>query len=122
MFKMKILALCFVLLLLTAGKTRDSIVGKWGSQDGDFMEFAHNGKGRGYNNYLRATAYFRWELLEGDSIIFSHLTRDAHNICRYKIQEMVLYDTITIDSCIMSTSQGIVNSWTGRKGIVLAGE
>ncbi len=119
---LKFLALCIVLLLLTAGAIRDSIVGKWGSHDGDFIEFAANGKAVSFNNRLNAAAVFNWEFAQEGELLFSHETKNKSNICKFTIREMALYDTITIYGCLMSTSQGIVNSWSGRKGIALAGE
>lgn len=126
MIVLKISMLCFVLMLvlvlLTAGAPKDSIIGKWGSHDGDSMEFGSAGIGNIFNHRLGKTANFKWEIIADSTIKFSHPMKNLSRDCRFAIYEMAIYDLITISKCRIETSQGIVNNWSGRKGIVLAGE
>lgn len=122
MSKLKILALCSVLLLLTAEKAKNSIIGKWGSRDGDFFEFSAEGKGIAFNYSLQATAKFKWKIITSTSIKFSDPIREGSTTCGFVIYEMSQLEILTIHGCPIITSQGFVDSWSGRKGIIIAGK
>lgn len=117
MAKLKKLTLCTVVLLLStiSAMSEDSIIGKWQSRDGDFMEFKNEGVGSGYNKRFHAIAIFNWKIVGKDAVKFSHpLEARLSQTCKFIIQG----DIITFYKCPMATSQGIVNRWSGKRKVV----
>ena len=119
MAKLKKLVLCagIFLLSIVSAMSENSVIGKWQSIDGDFMEFRNEGVGSGYNKRFHALAIFKWKIVGKDAIKFIHPLQELlSQTCKFTIHG----DVITFYKCPMATSRGIVNSWSGKKKIITA--
>lgn len=111
---LELLTICVGLLAYSSDMavSKEPLLGKWVSDNGDFFEFRGTGEGADFIHILESGMPYTWRIAENGRIIFSYEQPKHNRSCEFTINE----NTLTISKCSLLTSKkGHVRTWSGRK-------